>query len=200
MNQKDADVSLNQENGLALLPFLVFIVIYLGAGLIMQSRGVEMAFYQFPSVVAISIAVLVAFLINKGSINEKFSIFAKGAGDEGIMTMLMIFLLAGAFSSTAGAMGGVDATVNLGLSLIPARFVTAGSLYHLLFPCGCHRHFDGNDRRDRLHCDGRFGESRAESHDGDRSLRRRRDVRRQPFDDFGYHHFRNPHPGLRAAG
>ena len=48
MNQKDADVSLNQENGLALLPFLVFIVIYLGAGLIMQSRGVEMAFYQFP--------------------------------------------------------------------------------------------------------------------------------------------------------
>lgn len=101
MNQKDADVSLNQENGLALLPFLVFIVIYLGAGLIMQSRGVEMAFYQFPSVVAISIAVLVAFLINKGSINEKFSIFAKGAGDEGIMTMLMIFLLAGAFSSTA---------------------------------------------------------------------------------------------------
>ena len=126
MNQKDADVSLNQENGLALLPFLVFIVIYLGAGLIMQSRGVEMAFYQFPSVVAISIAVLVAFLINRGSINEKFSIFAKGAGDEGIMTMLMIFLLAGAFSSTAGAMGGVDATVNLGLSLIPARFVTAG--------------------------------------------------------------------------
>ena len=126
MNQKDADVSLNQENGLALLPFLVFIVIYLGAGLIMQSRGVEMAFYQVPSVVAISIAVLVAFLINRGSINEKFSIFAKGAGDEGIMTMLMIFLLAGAFSSTAGAMGGVDATVNLGLSLIPARFVTAG--------------------------------------------------------------------------
>ena len=44
MNQKDADVSLNQENGLALLPFLVFIVIYLGAGLIMQSRGVEMSF------------------------------------------------------------------------------------------------------------------------------------------------------------
>ena len=72
MNQKGADVSPNQENGLALLPFLVFIVIYLGAGLIMQSRGVEMAFYQFPSVVAISIAVLVAFLINKGSINEKF--------------------------------------------------------------------------------------------------------------------------------
>lgn len=83
MNQKDADVSLNQENGLALLPFLVFIVIYLGAGLIMQSRGVEMAFYQFPSVVAISIAVLVAFLINRGSINEKFSIFAKGAGGRG---------------------------------------------------------------------------------------------------------------------
>ncbi len=126
MNQKEAGTSPNRENGFALLPFLVFIAIYLGAGLTMQARGVEMAFYQFPSVVAIFIAVLVAFLINKGSINEKFSVFAKGAGDEGIMIMLMIFVLAGAFSATAKAMGGVDATVSLGLSLIPARFITAG--------------------------------------------------------------------------
>ena len=116
----------SKGNGLALIPFLLFIVIYLGAGLYMQSQGVEMAFYQFPSVVAIFIAVLVAFFIGKGSINEKFSIFAKGAGDENILIMLMIYLLAGAFSTVAGAMGGVDATVNLGLSLIPAQFVTAG--------------------------------------------------------------------------
>ncbi len=115
-----------RSSGLALLPFLIFIAIYLGAGMYMQSQGVEMAFYQFPSVVAIFIAVLVAFCLDKGSINEKFAIFAKGAGDEGILIMLMIFLLAGAFSGVAKEMGGVDATVMMGLSLIPAQFVTAG--------------------------------------------------------------------------
>ena len=66
-----------QGSGLALLPFLVFIVIYLGAGLWLQARGEEMAFYQFPSVTAMFIAVLAAFCMGKGSIDEKFSIFAR---------------------------------------------------------------------------------------------------------------------------
>jgi len=116
-----------KSSGLALIPFLVFIVIYLGAGIVLQSRGVEMAFYQFPAVVAMFISVLTAFAINyKAGINENFRIFAKGAGSEDIMCMLMIFLLAGGFSSVAGAMGGVDATVNLGVSIIPASLLTAG--------------------------------------------------------------------------
>ena len=114
-------------NGLALIPFLVFIVIYLGMGLILQARGVEMAFYQFPAVTAMFFAVLLAFAINhKAGINENFSIFAKGAGDENVMCMLMIYLLAGAFSAVAKTMGGVDATVNLGVSVIPAQLITAG--------------------------------------------------------------------------
>ena len=46
--------------GSALLPFLLFIVIYLGAGLYFQAQGVEMAFYQFPSVTAMFIALLLA--------------------------------------------------------------------------------------------------------------------------------------------
>ena len=111
---------------LALLPFIVFIVLYLGAGLWMQLQGVEMAFYQFPSVVAIFFAVVVAFIILKGSIEEKFHIFAKGAGDENILTMLMIFILAGAFSLLAKEMGGIDAVVNMGLSFIPVRFIAIG--------------------------------------------------------------------------
>ncbi len=115
------------KNGLALVPFLVFIVIYLGAGIILQRRGVEMAFYQFPAVVAMFIAVLVAFLMNaKAGINENFKIFARGASSEDVMNMLMIFLLAGAFSVVAGAMGGVEATVNFGVSVIPAPLITAG--------------------------------------------------------------------------
>lgn len=121
------DTNLNKKpNGLALIPFVIFIVIYLGAGLIYQSKGVDMAFYQFPSVTAMFIAVLVAFLMGKGSINEKFAVFSRGAANIDVLTMLMIYLLAGAFSSVAAAMGGRDATINLGLSVIPVRFLAAG--------------------------------------------------------------------------
>ena len=93
MSQKD----LKKGSGVALIPFLLFIVIYLGAGIILQSQGVDMAFYQFSSVVAIFIAVLVALCIGKGTIDEKFAVFAKGAGEENILIMLMIYILAGAF-------------------------------------------------------------------------------------------------------
>ena len=86
-----------------------------------------MAFYQFPSVVAMTIAVILAFLMyHKTGIDNNFKLFARGAGDENIMTMLMIFLLAGAFSSVAGAMGGVSSTANLGLAIIPPRFIVPG--------------------------------------------------------------------------
>ena len=47
-----------KSSALALVPFLIFVVIYLGAGLILQAQGVEMAFYQFPSVTAMFIALL----------------------------------------------------------------------------------------------------------------------------------------------
>ena len=123
-------IKLHQEreaSGLALIPLLFFIVIYLGVGIVLHSKGVEMAFYQFPSVVAMTIAVILAFLMyHKTGIDNNFKLFAMGAGDENIMTMLMIFLLAGAFSSVAGAMGGVSSTANLGLAIIPPRFIVPG--------------------------------------------------------------------------
>lgn len=113
-------------NGWALLPFAVFVAIYLGAGLILQHQGVEMAFYQFPSVTAMFIAVLLAFAMSKGSMTERFRVFANGAGHEDVLTMLVIYLLAGAFSAVASKMGGLDATINLGLSHIPVQFLAAG--------------------------------------------------------------------------
>lgn len=123
-------IKLHQEreaSGVALIPLLFFIVIYLGVGIVLHSKGVEMAFYQFPSVVAMTIAVILAFLMyHKTGIDNNFKLFARGAGDENIMTMLMIFLLAGAFSSVAGAMGGVSSTANLGLAIIPPRFIVPG--------------------------------------------------------------------------
>lgn len=115
-----------KEGALSLLPFLIFIVIYLGAGIYFQIHGVEMAFYQFPSVTAMFIAVLSAFFMGDETLQVKFGIFSRGAGNENVMTMLMIYILAGAFSAVAAAMGGRDATVNLGISFVPAQYLTVG--------------------------------------------------------------------------
>ncbi|RVU54388.1 Na+/H+ antiporter NhaC family protein [Anaerosphaera multitolerans] len=115
-----------RPRGVALLPFLVFIVIYLGSGIYLQTKGVEMAFYQFPAPTACLIGVAVAFIMFKGTMAEKFTTFAKGVGNEDIIIMCMIYLMSGAFSEVSKLMGGVDSVVNLGLSVIPPHFATAG--------------------------------------------------------------------------
>ena len=121
-----SEISKKDPKGLALLPLLVFIGIYLGAGLVLDMQGMDMAFYQFPSPVAILIGVVVAFIIFKGTIEEKFSMFVKGCGHENVLTMCFIYLFAGAFATVAKNMGGVDSVVNWGLSIIPAEYITAG--------------------------------------------------------------------------
>ena len=113
-------------SGLALFPFLLFIIIYLGAGIILNSQGVDMAFYQFPAPTALLLSIIVAFLVFKGSIDEKCKTFCEGVGGEDITIMCMIYLLAGAFATVAKTMGGVDSVVNLGLSVLPTSVVTAG--------------------------------------------------------------------------
>ena len=115
-----------KKSGLALIPFLVFIVVYLGAGIIYQAKGEAMAFYMFPSVTAMFLAVIVAFAMSKGSINERFETFAKGAANVDVLTMLIIYILAGAFANVAATMGAKDATVNLGLALVPPSLLAAG--------------------------------------------------------------------------
>ncbi|MGL6065096.1 MAG: Na+/H+ antiporter NhaC family protein [Fusobacteriaceae bacterium] len=111
---------------LGLVPFLIFIGIYLGSGIILDSLGVELAFYQLPAPVAIFPAIIVAFLIFKGSIKEKFETFLEGCGHQDIITMCIIYLLAGAFATVSKTMGGVDSTVNLGLAFIPANYIAPG--------------------------------------------------------------------------
>lgn len=111
---------------LSLLPLLSFVAIFLGAGLYLQSQGVDYAFYQLPAPVAILPAILLAFFLNKASINQSVDTFIKGAGHSNIITMCLIYLLAGAFSTVAGATGGVDAVVNAGLDLVPPSFLLPG--------------------------------------------------------------------------
>ncbi len=113
-------------NGIALLPFLIFVFVYLISGIILQAQGVKMAFYQFPAPVAAGIGIIFSFILTKGSLDEKFDIFIKGCGDDNIIIMCIIYLLAGAFSTVSNAMEGVESAVNLGLTLIPAKFITVG--------------------------------------------------------------------------
>ncbi len=112
---------------IALLPIGIFLVLFLGMGIITGD------FYKTPAIVCFLIALCVAFLQNrKVSFGEKLKLIAKGVGDENIITMCLIFLCAGAFSGTVSASGGVESTVNLGLSILPASFAVAG-----LFVIGC---------------------------------------------------------------
>ena len=115
----------SKANGLALIPFLIFIGIYLITGMVLNARGM-MAFYQLPAPIASFIGIIVAFMLFKGSFEEKLSLFLKGCGDENIMIMCMVFLFAGAFTSVSSAMGGVDSVVNLGMTVIPPHYIAAG--------------------------------------------------------------------------
>lgn len=110
----------------ALIPFLVFVGIYLITGIVLNAQGTEMAFYQLPSPVAAIVGIIVAFIMFKGSIEEKFNNLVKGCGNENIIIMCIIFLLAGAFSTVSKQMGGVDSVVNLGMSVLPPQYITVG--------------------------------------------------------------------------
>ena len=116
-----------KPSALALLPIGVFLVIYIGAGIVFND------FYSMPAIVAFLIALAVAFIQNKNyTFNDKMSEIAKGLADENIITMCLVFLAAGAFSGTISAAGGVSSTVNLGLSFMPGNIAIVG-----LFIIGC---------------------------------------------------------------
>ncbi|MGY4025092.1 Na+/H+ antiporter NhaC family protein [Aeromonas rivuli] len=113
-------------NPTALLPLLLFLAIFIGTGTWLTLQGVEFAFYQLPAPVAVLPAVILALLLGKESFNQNLETFFKGIGDSNIMAMCLIYLLAGAFATVAKATGGVDATVSLGLSLIPGWCLLPG--------------------------------------------------------------------------
>ena len=119
----------NVEKGraIALLPIGVFLLIFLGSGIITGD------FYAMPAIVAFLVALCVAFMQNKElSFDEKIRVITKGVGDENIVTMSLIFLCAGGFSGAVTAAGGVESTVNLGLSILPSNVAVVG-----LFIIGC---------------------------------------------------------------
>lgn len=127
MRQESTKTEADRGRAVALLPIAVFLVIFLGAGIVTKD------FYAMPAIVGFLIALFVAFMQNKTvSFGEKIKIVASGAGDENIITMSLIFLCAGGFSGAVTAAGVVESTVNFGLSILPARFAVVG-----LFVIGC---------------------------------------------------------------
>ncbi len=114
----------------ALLPILVFLIIYIGVGVyyeyIRPQEGVQ-GFYVMSVVVAFMAAIAVALFQNRSiSFDEKLRICASGMGDDNILTMIFIFLLAGAFSGVASASGCAEDTANMLLSFVPGRLTVLG--------------------------------------------------------------------------
>jgi len=115
-----------KANFRALLPMIVFLVLFIGTGIALTATGADMPFYQLSATVAIIPAIVLAILQGKDDLNKKIGVFLSGVGEINIITMCMIFLLAGGFASVASAIGGVKATVNFGLSLLPPSMILPG--------------------------------------------------------------------------
>ena len=106
---------------LALSPLVVFLALYLVSSLIAKD------FYKIPVASAFLLASIYAILVSRGGkMDRKIAVFSRGAGDKNVLLMIWIFVLAGAFASTAKAIGSIEATVNLTLMILPGKLILAG--------------------------------------------------------------------------
>lgn len=106
---------------LAISPIILFLVFYLIVSLIVGD------FYKMPIAVALVMASVWSVLVYRGeSLTKRIEVYSKEAGSANVMYMIWIFVLAGAFASLAKEIGAIDATVNLTLEYLPARFLIPG--------------------------------------------------------------------------
>src|SRR5699024_6179287 len=111
----------SKGNPVALLPLLVFVLLFIGTGIITGD------FTAMPIPVALVIAIIAALLIKpKDRPNEKIGIITRGAGKENIMLLVLIFPMAGAVAKVAEGMRAVASTGNLGLTLLPGSLLLVG--------------------------------------------------------------------------
>lgn len=117
----------NAKGLLALSPLIVFILLYL---ILSIAAG---DFYKVPMTVVFMIASIYAIAISGGfPLRKRIDIFSRGASSDNLMLMLWIYVLAGAFASSAKSMGAIDATVGATLSILPSSLVLPG-----LFVAAC---------------------------------------------------------------
>ena len=106
---------------MALSPLLVFLCVYLISSIVAQD------FYRIPVSAAFLIASVYALIISKGrTLEERIGIFSEGAGNKNVLLMIWIFVMAGAFASTAKEIGAIDATVNIAMKILPGKLLYAG--------------------------------------------------------------------------
>ena len=124
---------MEKRNGKALLPIVVFVVLYLGLGILFEyGLNIEMGFYKIPVVIIFLLALLVACLQNrKLSLNDKLKIMGVGISDPNIITMIIIFMLAGIFVGVVGRTSANSVAYFI-LSLIPPQFAVV-----VLFVVSC---------------------------------------------------------------
>lgn len=124
---------MKKSNPIALLPIGVFLVLYLGLGILFEYvMKIPMGFYNIPIIIAFLAAILVACLQNRSvSFDEKLSLMAQGLADKNIITMLLIFLTAGTFVGVVGR-SSAESVAYFMLGLIPARYAVA-----VLFVVAC---------------------------------------------------------------
>ena len=124
---------MKKSNAKALLPILVFIILYLGLGITFEYiLDIPMGFYNVPIIATFLVALLVACLQNrKVSFDDKLEIMGHGIGDKNIVTMILIFLVAGMFVGVLGR-SSAESVAYFMLSLIPANFAVA-----VLFVVSC---------------------------------------------------------------
>lgn len=114
--------------GLAFIPLIIFLVLYVGCGVFFTVKGVENPFGQMPRYVAIVTAICVGLLFyeRKVSLSDKVEVYTKGAGRHGVMFLSLVVLLAGGFQSAAASIGAEKSIVNMGMDLIPLNFLVPG--------------------------------------------------------------------------
>ena len=106
---------------MALSPLIVFLCIYLISSIIADD------FYKIPISAAFLLASVYAVAICRGkTLEQSIAVFSEGAGNKNVLLMIWIFVLAGAFASTAKDIGAIDATVNLAVRVLPGRLIYAG--------------------------------------------------------------------------
>ena len=124
---------MKKGNPIALLPIGVFLVLYLGLGILFEyGMGISMGFYNIPIVVAFLVAILVACLQNKKiNLTDKIALMGQGVGDPNIVTMIFIFMAAGIFVGVVGR-SSAESVAYFMLSIIPPKFAVA-----VLFVVAC---------------------------------------------------------------
>ena len=124
---------MKKSNPIALLPIGAFLVLYLGLGILFEyGMKIPMGFYNIPIVVAFLVAILVACIQNrKLNFDQKLVLMGRGVGDKNIITMLLIFLVAGCFVGVVGRTSA-ESVAYFMLSIIPPQYAVA-----VLFVIAC---------------------------------------------------------------